>query len=286
MKSSALFGLLLSGIFLKQLALGETLKVLPSLNDGSLYCAQLLERALKYSGRKIHVLAATKDASLARQAQDVLNGKLDVVWFGTSRSIEKKLLPIRIPIFKGLLGYRLLIIRNGEQALFNDIYTLRDLQKKVLFGQGKAWADVEVLASNGIGVVTAMEYEHLFNMLNAGRFDAFPRGLHEPWSEVSSRPKLGLAIEEKLIVVYKMPLYFFVSPKNTELATDLENGLLAMVEDGSFDRFFFSHPVVKNALAKSNLANRRVISLDNPHLPEETPTDNPAFWFDPRTHSQ
>lgn len=45
-------------------------------------------------------------------------------------------------------------------------------------------------------------------MLDGGRFAAYPRGVHEPWSEIAGRPELELAVEKKLMLAYKMPMYF------------------------------------------------------------------------------
>ena len=48
-------------------------------------------------------------------------------------------------------------------------------------------------------------------MLEGGRYDYFPRGVHEPWSEITARPHLPLTVEKHILVKYPMPAYLFVN---------------------------------------------------------------------------
>lgn len=50
--------------------------------------------------------------------------------------------------------------------------------------------------------------------------------------------------------------------------------------NGSYDEFFLKHPMVRDALEKSNVQGRRVIRIQNPHLPADTPVDRKEFWLD------
>ncbi len=50
--------------------------------------------------------------------------EIDVVWTMTSKNREKILLPIRIPILKGLLGHRIFIIRKQDREKFALVNTL------------------------------------------------------------------------------------------------------------------------------------------------------------------
>jgi len=72
-------------------------------------------------------------------------------------------------------------------------------------------------------------------MVDGGRFDAFSRGVNEPWGELVQRPELDLTVEKRLVVEYKMPMYFFVNNNNVQLAAAIESGLMKMIDDGSFD---------------------------------------------------
>jgi len=70
-----------------------------------------------------------------RLIEQINLGKVDLLWAGATPHLDEELLPIRIPLFKGLLGHRIFIIKKGNQALFNDIKTLDQL-KQLKAGQG------------------------------------------------------------------------------------------------------------------------------------------------------
>ncbi len=144
----------------------------------------LLELGLQKSGRaKDYQLSANHMAvNEARKIQMLKDGDIDIVWMGTSKAYEQQLFPIRIPILKGMLGHRIFIIRQGEQEKFTRINNLEQL-RQIPLGQGKFWGDTAVLKYAGLKVVDPVKYESLFHMLEGGRFDYFPRALHEPWSE-------------------------------------------------------------------------------------------------------
>jgi hypothetical protein len=215
----------------------------------------------------------------------LMDNQLDVVWYATTNDLEERLHPIRICIYRGLLGYRVLMIKKGTQHKFDGIKTVEDL-KRVSLGQGRFWADTNVLTANNLNVVKVLKYEGIFYMLDGDRFDAFPRGAHEPWSEMQRYPKLALDVEQNLLISYTNPFYFFVNKSNTKLATDIERGLRIAIEDGSFTEYFLNDPTVKDVMAKANLKNRTLIKLDNPGLPKKTPVDDASLWFDPYSFTE
>lgn len=249
--------------------------------DGGIhgYAKGLLKVALSKIPEKYEWAEQTVDSE-ARQVQMIEDGQLDIVWYATTNEYEEQLMPIRICIFKGLLGYRVLMIKKGTQPRFNDIRTIEDL-RKVSLGQGRFWADTSVLTANGLKVVKVVKYESLFFMLDGDRFDGFPRGAHEPWSEIQRYSKLDLDVEKNLLLSYTNPFYFFVSKSNTELAKNIERGLRIAIEDGSFEEYFMNDPTVKAAFQQANLKNRIIIPLNNPSLPKLTPVNDKSLWLDP-----
>ena len=54
---------------------------------------------------------------------------LDIVWTMTSIERENQLQAIYIPLLKGLMGYRIGIIRQGEQAKFDQVNSLNAFKK-------------------------------------------------------------------------------------------------------------------------------------------------------------
>jgi hypothetical protein len=221
-------------------------------------------------------------ATEARIVQMVQDGDLEICWYATTREFEERLQPIRIPLYKGLLGYRVFMIKQGNQHLFRDIKTLNDL-KGVSIGQGRAWADTLIMEANGLDVVKVTMYDGLFYMLDGDRFQAFPRGVHEPWAEMKRWPDLALTVEESLLMQYINPFYFFVQKGNDELYRDIEQGFRTAIEDGSFNEYFLADPTINDVINRANLQNRTVIKIENPLLPEQTPVNDLSLWFDPRS---
>jgi hypothetical protein len=249
---------------------------LNSLGD---YSFGLLKLAVKHTDHSYEIEAIAGEATPARAIELVRSGQLDLLWAGANAEIEDILLPVRIPLYKGLLGHRIFIIHPKNQAKFKGIEKLEDLDS-ITFGQGTTWPDTDILVHNGLNVFRVNKYPSLFYMVDGGRFDAFPRGVQEPWSEVASRPELDLMVEERVMLVYRMPFYLFVSPNNPQLAADLELGLRRAIANGSFDEYFFSDPNVQNVLDKARLQDRVVIYLENPTLTPETPIDEAELWLD------
>lgn len=246
------------------------------------YAINMLRLALSHIDKPYRIDISTKDMTQARVNEEVrIGGDLDLAWTSSDAKMEATVLPIRIPLFKGLLGYRILIINKHDQAKFDRVETLEDL-KQLTFGQGRTWADTNILESNGFTVIKTNKYPSLFYMVEGGRFDAFPRGVHEPFGELAQRPELELAVEKNLMLAYKMPFYLFVSKNNPGLANDIETGFNRAIANGSFDEAFMNAPEVKDVIEKANMKHRKVFYIDNPTLSPETPLDRAELWFDPK----
>lgn len=252
-------------------------------DPNSRYIIGQLKNALSKIDTKYKLTILHENLTQARTNEEVKNqGLLNLCWTTSDPQIEQELRPIRIPILKGLLGYRILIINKKNQYKFSQVKTLDDL-KQFTFGQGKTWTDTKILQANGLKVITTNKYPGLFHMVDGERFDAFPRGVNEPFGELAQRPDMtDLKVEDTILLVYRMPFYLFVSRDNPKLGNDIETGLNRAIADGSFDRIFYSEPNIKDVLDKANMKNRRIFNLTNPFLTKETPLDREELWFDPQ----
>ncbi len=221
------------------------------------------------------VLTRMRSAVLVDRNQGV-----DLFWGATTVERETLLQPIPVPLLKGLMGYRVLLIRPEDQARFSAVKTLEDLQK-LRAGQGTDWPDTTIFMTNGIEVITSTNYEALYKMLAAGRFDFLPRGANQILSELRHNAGIDIAVERELVLVYPAPLYFFVDRENTRLAERISKGLQAMIDDGSFDQYFYAHPLIREALAELRLHERRPIYLHNPLVPEGAPATPLDYWLKP-----
>lgn len=251
------------------------------LEQPSDYFTTLLTMALEASKAEneiIDIIFSPRDYAQARWINMLQNDKSNfVIWTMTDKEREQQLRPIRIPLFKGLFGYRVLLIRKQEQTRFDQINTVQDLGK-FLGGQGTHWPDTLILQANGLRLTTAETTESLYRMIHAKRFDYFPRGISEAWFELLQRKDTNLAVEENILLYYPTAIYFFVNKENEALAQRIEKGMETLIDNGKFDHFFYNHPRVSSGLEQ--LKNRRIIELKNPYLPAETPVNNPRYWID------
>ena len=72
----------------------------------------------------------------------------DLIWMMTSEKREYQLRPVRVPLFKGLLGYRVAAINTADLPVFANLDTVEEL-KLLVAGQGIDWPDTEILNVNG-----------------------------------------------------------------------------------------------------------------------------------------
>ncbi|MES3020507.1 MAG: hypothetical protein V4857_02875 [Pseudomonadota bacterium] len=241
------------------------------------YAEQLLAAALGYSGGKYQTSPSRLPMQQSRAVSELARGAvIDVLWTMTTREREQQLLPIRIPIDKGLIGWRLLLVRNADKAKFGAV-TGTTMLKAMTAVQGRDWPDRAILEANGYQVYGSSSYESSFSMLIGGRIDYFPRSVREVWGEAARFSPQGLSVAPGIGLHYPAAMYFFVNPSNKALARDLESGLEKMLADGAFDRLFYQFH--DEALKKSDFKSRRIFELGNPVLPEQTPLARKGLWL-------
>jgi hypothetical protein len=222
------------------------------------------------------------DTTQERLSSDVQSGDMDIIWIMTSEKIEKNFQAIYIPIYRGTLGMRLGIVKRENKNIFANVRSLDDL-KKFTAGQGKIWADTFILEANDLSVAKTLKFPNLFYMLEGDRFDYFPRGFFEPWSEVERFSDLDLVVEPHILIRYTSPMYFFTNKKNDDLVAKIHAKLLEKIADGSYQKLFFADERISDGLSQGQLDKRVVIDLKNPFLTDQTPLKNKALWYDPST---
>lgn len=269
-------------LFIGQMLNAKTTLIYPNLthNDKntSQYTIKLLKLALKHSGSDYELKENTHSPMVqSRSLRELKQNKVvDIVWSMTSKKREKELLPIRVPLYKGLIGYRLLLINKEDKDKFTQITSKKKFQKLVA-GQGHDWPDTTILKSNGIEVMTGTSYQGLFKMLQRHRFDYFPRSITEIWDEYEMYKNSGLIIEPSILIQYKTASYFFVNKHNKKLAQDLEKGLKIIINKGLFDKLFYQY--YNTFIKNSDIKHRKVFQLQNPQLSKETPIKNKKLWI-------
>jgi hypothetical protein len=243
------------------------------------YPLKLLSLALDQTGVNYQLKPSEnvqpKGRSLNR-LQD--NREVNIVWSMTNPKREKDILPIRIPIFKGLIGWRLLLIRQDMAERFRYIGQLDHLLKLSPL-QGRDWPDTKILQSNGFDVVTERTQSELMNMLGNAQGDFFPRSIIEIWEELANNKALNqIQIQASLGIRYPAAIYFFVNKKSVPLANLIKTGLEKAIKNGKFEALFIEN--YKTYIDKAQIENRTFYSLENAFLPEKTPLDRKELWFD------
>lgn len=197
----------------------------------------------------------------------------------TTQELEDTLLPIRIPIRRGLLEHRLLVTTSNSIELFSTIENAQQL-KKLDLGLKKDWAITEVMKRHHFPVFETDTLDGLFKMLSADRVKYIPRGINEVYDEIDSRSATltNLVVEPRLLLSMKSPYYIFVSPKHPKLAKRIEEGLETMISDGTLKQIFDDFYGEK--IIRSQFKTRIMIELTNPILPKKIPFERKELWFE------
>lgn len=219
-----------------------------------------------------------------RSFVELTTGKNINVYFAfTQENMERIAIPIRIPVRRGIVNYRLLLIKRGTEKLFANVNTIDDL-KKLQVGVDTAWATYKTLLHHDFNIVPVADYDSMFNMLARKRFTYIPRSVSEIYGEIDrhSDEFYDFVVEPSLVLYIPSATYVFVSRESPRIADRLKEGLEMMLENGDllkiFNRFFL------DSIEKADIRNRKIIYIDNPHLPSSVPVSNKNLWFDPENY--
>lgn len=247
------------------------------------YAAQLLHEVMErttaeYGPYRLEWAALPMERE--RLLNEMLRGKhvntvanpANAQWLAALRSVP-------VPIDLGLQSWRLLLIDRKNQGRLRQLAVTGKLRQAAA-GAGNTWVLNEVLQQNGYGTVTGNSYDGLFYMLQAGRFDYLPRGIHEifPEFERHRRTFPALAVEDGIVLNIPIPSLFFISPGEERLHRRITAGMEGMLKDGSLERLVLSF--YQRDLARAGLCGRLRIALANPAL-DPAMEARTALWLDP-----
>jgi hypothetical protein len=238
----------------------------------------VLRRTQRHGEPAPRLEPAGGDASQSRAVLQLEDNALDVLALGVNEERTAELLPVRIDILKGIVGFRIFIIRAEDQPRIAKMGP-RALRTNLVYGLNNQWADLPVMKANGFNVQGGTGYDNLFAMLAARRFDAFPRGLNEAYREIelqhANYPALAVERHKALYIPY--PVYFWVNQRNTALAQRIRKGLQAAEADGSFRQLFEHYHAQEIAtLAREP---RQVLRLRNPQLKPVDAVPDTSWWW-------
>lgn len=182
------------------------------------------------------------------------------------------------PVDLGIVGYRICFAHPETVEQLLEINSIEEL-RKFTHGQGAGWADVDILRHNNFDVSVVPEYESLFKMVAARRFDLFCRGANELLDELSMHQDIkNLSFDKSMIIFYPFPRFFYSNAANTKALDRIERGLLKSYKDGSLQKLWFEH--YGQSIEFVRLYNRKIFTLKNP-LIEGLNDDYKKYFYNP-----
>jgi hypothetical protein len=203
---------------------------------------------------------------------------VNVTAYPASGDWMRALKAVPVPIDMGLQSWRIALIDKRSQPQFR---ALGPAQLKLLrAGANNAWVTYRSLQQNGFSVVSGGNYDGLFDMLMAGRFDFLPRGVNEIFRELEAhrREYPDLAVEESFLLHDQIPSLFFVSPHESRLHKRIAAGMEAMLKDGSLERLVLRYHGAE--LKRAALCHRKRIELSSGEL-DPALAARRELWLDP-----
>lgn len=206
------------------------------------------------------------------------NNLINLTWSATTREREQQLAAIKIPIYQGLIGWRVLMIHPDSQIKFAQDSSLHAL-KSLLGVQQFDWPDYKVLTSNGFTVEGNIDFLTMSKTLQDKLIDYFPRSVLEIGRELDLPRNEGLIAEKHLLFKYPSAYYFFVNKNDKKLHQLIEQGFKLAIADGSYQRLFGRY--FNKQLRQLALSQRRVVELTNPTVDRNSFATNPNYWYKP-----
>ena len=216
------------------------------------YAVRVLTLALQKSGHSYSLTPVTTPMTTPRIVRTIRNNTPDSVnlfWAASSPDLENTLAAIPVPIERGLIGFRVLAISQEHLPQIEQMNNDHKVRAISLL-QGIGWSDTAILRKNGF-TVTEASPDNLYNMLAAGRADAFPRSALDAERELRTQQKShpGLTIAPGIALMYpRFGVFFFVSADNKPLRNAMEKGMQVALKDGSFLKLYEEDPDIRSAL--------------------------------------
>jgi hypothetical protein len=152
---------------------------------------QLAIEKAKYKYGSASLQALDTSMVYKRKVKSLNENELDVIWAMTSEQREQELLPIKIPIFKGLIGYRIMVIQELKQDIFTHLFSTQQIKTMVAI-QGTDWTDTDILRANGFNVQTSDWYNGFYRGVSKGFYDYLPKSILEPWAEMRRNAQISI----------------------------------------------------------------------------------------------
>ena len=171
---------------------------------------------------------------------------------------------VPFPIDLGVVGYRICFVAPKILERGPMPTTLAEL-RKLTIGQGFSWADNAILRHNGFTVVESGNYESLFRMVAASRFDLFCRGINELYPEYAAHRALaGLKVDQQILLYYPLPRFFFLNRSNQRLKARVSKGLEKAYASGQLQQVW--QAAYLQGIKSAQADKRQLFVLENPQI--------------------
>ena len=218
------------------------------------------------------------DYPLAKDEGNVFNTGTDILVTvaGNTKFAQHKKIVIPQAIAKGLLGYRLLIIKQDKRDKFKQINTVKQMQQ-LTAGIPATWADADLFRANNYTVCEKGSFSEIFQRLKNNDCDYVALGANEIEQAFTdmAEPLGDLVIESTLMLYYPFPLVFYLHPEQVELAARVELGLQYITNNGQLNAIFNQYN--GNIVERLSLKQRKKLHLHNPILPASMDDFSPSL---------
>lgn len=225
------------------------------------YVLALLERVRQRRGLRFQAVPPMQITQRRLELEVSRRGGVaDLMWGMSNAQRRSELRCLEPRLDEGLIGCRLLVVRVDDLARWPASLATRVLQARRA-GQGLHWPDVDILRDNGFRVDTAGGTLALYEMLQRGHIDYFPRSALEVLEELETLDSPDLTIAPGLMLRYPAGNHIFAGRHPQPQVDALEEQLALLARSGEMKRLFDAafDPVLR-PLA---LAGRRSITLHN-----------------------
>jgi len=243
---------------------------IPTVSDSPnqhLFYHELLSLAIKDIGHT--PILTVSDVPQLRIKQYLDNGEISIYWMLETPERNLRYIPVEVGITNGLIGQRILLIKNGNQKIYDQVKSLKDFRSLGLVGgMGLGWFDASVWQANNLPYKEYTgNWKSIFKMTANGReFDYFARGINEITLEHKQYPELQ--IENQLLFIYDRDFRFYLSKaglnSGKKYETIISLALKTAKESGLIKRLVNKY--WSKEIELLNYEKRIKINLSLPHL--------------------
>ena len=229
----------------------------------------ILRLALEKSGRDFDLAPSRASRLYGREGDEMrrLGEEGNIIWASPIHPQREEMLPIEIPISRGLSSYQYLWVRPADLKLFSHVRTADDVKDfPILTGQN--WGANDILEADGFELRKGYS-ANLPGMLMAGRGDIL---LWPVFGIFNIYEKYGVANLEMtpiqdVLVHLPQAVYFWVAQDGSEDLHDaVESVLRAAMKDGYLNELMRSFPRIGEVYSDLLSKEFVVIRIDNPNM--------------------